>query len=333
MTKCLVTKLKGSVSDSSLLRIGEFRIKVNKIDSPSQLTQVLSMTFNKECSLEIMGNGYFTDSSLSENKGKNLVIPANTRTTFYISNGDYEVSVLDKYSLTFFMDIANFTVPFNSGIFNKEISIDDLKYCTALTQLAFYNSKVTGDIANLKNLTALTSLDLTNSKVTGDIANLKNLTALTYISLYNTNTTGNISIFAGMSNIKSIRLANVYGNVSALYNLNLSNFFVNNDSSLTGDISKLPSRFSFLGLAVKDTSVFSWTSRDTTSTAFANSGTPSLSTSIDDMLINMGNCKNPITSSTSISQKVIQYKGTRTSASDAAVEKLQGYGFTVNIIA
>ena len=35
MGKCLITKLNGSVQNDSLLRIGEFVVKVSKVESPT----------------------------------------------------------------------------------------------------------------------------------------------------------------------------------------------------------------------------------------------------------------------------------------------------------
>ena len=45
MTKCLVTKLNGSVDNNELLRIGEMRIKVEGVTSPTKDTQGFTLSF------------------------------------------------------------------------------------------------------------------------------------------------------------------------------------------------------------------------------------------------------------------------------------------------
>lgn len=70
MNKCLVTKLNGIADNNSLLRIGEMSIKISRVSSPNVKTQSFNFKFAKETKLEIIGDGYFTDASLSQNKEK-----------------------------------------------------------------------------------------------------------------------------------------------------------------------------------------------------------------------------------------------------------------------
>ena len=100
MTKCLITKLNGSVQNDSLLRIGEFGIRVSTVESPTADSQKFSVLNTKDAQLRIIGDGYFTNETLTENKGKVMNIAANTETLVYYSNGDYEIVVSEKYSLT-----------------------------------------------------------------------------------------------------------------------------------------------------------------------------------------------------------------------------------------
>ena len=74
MNRCLVTKLNGSVDNTSLLRIGEMRIGISKIDSPNHWTQGFRITVNKLTVLEIIGDGYFTDVNLTANNGKKITL-------------------------------------------------------------------------------------------------------------------------------------------------------------------------------------------------------------------------------------------------------------------
>ena len=375
MGNCLVTKLKGSISNNELLRIGEMRIRIAKVGNPTDATQGFGIEVNKSVVLEIVGDGYFTDKTLNVNKGKNITLNVGINGV-WVSNEDVEIAILDKYSITkISRNFPNQTSAAYGS--NKYLNLSDLKYSNALTSLDLSGSQVTGDIANLKGLTALTTLNLSGSQVTGDIANLKGLTALTSLNLRSTQVTGDITNLKGLTaltildlrstkitgditNLKGLTalisldlrfvpvtgdiaaimplsklnnaiLNNVTGNISAINGTKLTSIIISNSGGLSGDIAKLKSDFVYLGLDNDNTSEFTWSSRDTNSCIFGNGGKPILLSNLDDMLINMSQCRNGITSTSPIYYKTIQYQGNRTSASDAAVETLQQKGYTISI--
>ena len=371
MGKCLVTKLTGSSNNKELLRLGEMQIKIGDVTNPSKATNGIRLTCIKDVKLEIFGDGYFTDINFSENKGKVMNISAGTQNDVFYSNGNYVIAILDKYSISSISTYATqvglkFAGKLSLDIKNLEycanlesITLIDtqttgdiaaLKNLTKLRYLTCSNTKITGDIAALKNLTNITEITLSNSLVSGDIAALKNLTKLNHVAfLYDTNifgdiaalknltklntinlrltqTTGDISVFSNMTGLQVCQLNGVHGDISALHNSNVTDLVLSNSSGLTGDISKLPSNFVNLDLNESTSlSRFTWSSRDTNSTIFSNSGNPYLTSNLDEMLINMSQCRNTRTSG------IISYNGNRTSASDAAVEKLQQYGYTIRI--
>ena len=190
MEKCLVTKLNGSSDNSELMRVGEMRIKISRVESPTDLTQGLSISVSKPVTLEIIGDGYFTDKNFTENKGKTLALNTNDN-SIWVSNNDLEIAILDKYNLT---QINKSYAPTVHGYGNnKGLIIDDLKYSLGLTNLSLPSTQVSGDIANLKNLTALVSLDLSSTQVSGDIEVLNGMLSLTNISLKNKTFTGDLS--------------------------------------------------------------------------------------------------------------------------------------------
>ena len=45
MGKCLITKLNESVNNDNLLKIGEFSISLNEIESPSESSQKIQVAF------------------------------------------------------------------------------------------------------------------------------------------------------------------------------------------------------------------------------------------------------------------------------------------------
>ena len=354
MNRCLVTKLNGSADNTSLLRIGEIRIGISKIDSPNHWTQGFNIVVNKLTVLEIIGDGYFTDVNLTANNGKKITLNPDVNEKVYVSNGNFEVAILDKYALVSILDYDTYSEG-NSTYSQKNKSISDIgifKYSTALTSFGFgntnisgdianlknltaltilklSNSQVTGDIANLKNLTALTILKLSNSQVTGDIANLKNLTALTNMELINTNISGDIANLKNLTALTNLRLYNkqipLTGEISALSTLSKCRTISLSFSKLTGDLAILPDACCEVGLYYSKGSVFTWSTRPS-SAYIISLGSASLYNNVDKMLQDQAQCQvGPTTN------KTISATGTRTSASDDAVATLQQNGYTVKI--
>ena len=184
--------------------------------------------------------------------------------------------------------------------------IVNLKNLTSLTSLNLNDSQVNGDIVNLKNLTSLTSLNLNDSQVNGDIVNLKNLTALTVLSIFNTNVTGDIVNLKNLTRIgKELMLngLNIYGNIGDLPNQVL---FVSNKTGRGNFTWTTSSRTNIL--AMEDIAC----------------------DNIDKLLQDMSNMNANFAGQQSY-YKIIKLIGTRTSASDAAVQTLQSKGYTVSI--
>jgi hypothetical protein len=174
-------------------------------------------------------------------------------------------------------------------------------------------------------------LSLSNTQVSGDIAAVKNLTNLTSLSLRLSNITGDISNLSSLTKLASAQLNSVSGNILALNSTKLTNLIISNSGGLNGDLALLKKDFTYLGLDNDKTSVFSWTRRATDANIYGIGGNSIMSSNLDDVLNNLANCRNAITSTTASWAKVISFTGTRTSASDAAVERLTGYGYTISI--
>jgi hypothetical protein len=331
MNRCLVTKLNGSVDNTSLLRIGEMRIGISKIDSPNHWTQGFRITVNKLTVLEIIGDGYFTDVNLTANNGKKITLNPNVSEKVYVSNGNFEVAILDKYALVDIYDYDTYSEG-NSTYSQKNKSISDIgffKYSTALTSLGLSNTNLSGDIANLKNLTALTRIELSKTNLSGDIANLKNLTALTILKLNSTNISGDIANLKNLTALTNLELSNAQipltGEISALSTLSKCSTISLSFSKLTGDLAILPDACCEVALYYNKGSVFTWSTRPS-SAYIISLGGASLYSNVDKMLQDQAQCQVGPTAN-----KTISATGTRTSASDNAVATLQQKGYTVII--
>ena len=177
-----------------------------------------------------------------------------------------------------------------------------------MTSIIASNSKLYGDISSLKDLTALTSFRMLNTQVSGDIASLGNLTKLSYFELSSTD--------------------KIVGDISSLKTLSKLENFKLKGNNISGDLATLPAncRFAALNGNVK----FTWGTRPTSSKIVAIENSPTIS-NIDKMLQDQAACQASIKSDDLAYYKAITATGTRTSASDAAVQTLQSKGYTVSI--
>ena len=303
MGKCLITKLNGSVSNDKLLKLGEMRFYFKKEDKYSNvLNHGISLTFAENTTISVVG-GNFVDKTDNSNLGTTLSFEADVNKNIFVSNENCYISV-NKYLLLNIsaVDGEDKTVCY--------FSIDDLKYSSKINNIYSLSSQVTGDIANLKNLTALTKINLYGSQVTGDIANLKDLTALANIDLSGSQVTGDIAAFTNMSELKELRL-----NVPT--------------SLVLGELSSLPTKLLFY--SANRANKFTWNNTRSISYSIVALENVVLGESVDKALNDLASCTNKNTDSNPSWYKVINIIGTRTSASDTAVQALQSKGYTVSI--
>lgn len=279
MAQCLVTRLKGTVDDESLMGLNEFRIRIARIPSVSSATQGITLKFNKDTQIKIVGDGYFTDKSLTKNNGKEMTIQAGEGQYVYLSNGDYELAICDKYAL---VELSLHTDEYgaSSVIKNYLLNIDDLKYSTSLETLYASSQSVYGDISSLQNLMSLKILNLCDSQVRGDISSLNSLTAFTSFDVSLTDVVGDISALSncvslssiilsmtgcygdinalqGCTNIRTARIGveGIYGDISALSNLNSLNILDLSDSNVDGNISVFSNKTSLRTIMLRNTEV------------------------------------------------------------------------------
>ena len=99
-------------------------------------------------------------------------------------------------------------------------------------------------------------------------------------------------------------------------------------SYIYGDLATIPAKCRFASL--NSLAKFTWGTRPSSSKILAIEGAPIIS-NIDKMLQDQAACQVAISSSDITYYKTITATGTRTSASDAAIQTLQSKGYTVSI--
>lgn len=330
MRKCLVTKLSGTVNNDKLLRLGEFAIKVAKVDSPTDATQCISVGMVKEKSkARIIGDGYFTDKTLSENKGKEIELIIG-RNELYVSKGtDVTIIIENKYNINL---LESFADGQTTSVYarNKSFLLNDLKFSTYLKSINFNSSGVKGSISSFDGFTNFETISLTNcNDVNGNLSALRGCKNLKILSLNNDKVTGSLSDISGCTNLTTLDILNcneVTGNLSDIMALTKLKYIYLN-RNIGGDLAKISPACYFVGIIEQ---TYDWTTRDSSANIFAIESTNATVKNVDKMLIDFANCNAAIPNQ-NVRYKIIYIKGTRTSASDTAVATLQQKGYTISI--
>lgn len=329
MGKCLVTKLSGTVNNDKLLRLGEFAIKVAKVDSPTDATQCISVGMvNAKSKARIIGGGYFTDKTLSENKGKEIELIIGKNDLYVSPNTDATIIIENKYNI---LSLESFVAGQISNVYskNKSFSLDDLKYSPYLKNINFNNSGVQGSISSFEGFTNLETVSISSTNVKGNLSTLRSSTNLRYLSLSGTNIEGNLSAISGLTNLTNLFIQNcneITGNLSDIKSLTkLKEIYLN--SNIGGDLATISPACYFIGILNQ---TYDWTARDSSANIFAIECTNATVKNVDKMLIDFAKCNAAIPNQ-NVRYKIIYVKGTRTSASDTAVATLQQKGYTISI--
>lgn len=307
MGKCLITKMKGSVSGADLPVLGKIRIKL--------LDKTNDYHSNNQGYIQVK------NSNIEWAGDENVVELGNGVRTIYFKQ--------PKSGIVYCSDKNNVSEINTTWMYAADVKFEDLnKCCRNLTSLSLSNSEQTGDLSEIADL-RLTGLSLSHSKVTGDITSLPNRYLLTTLNISNNKTisvnTQDFSICTGLTNLNLIdsMATGDIANLSVLTNLELlevkSTSVSGNLSSLAG-LSKL---YYFTNWNLQNT----WSSQDlrpSSSKIISGEFRFATATDTDNFLINMAKCQ------ASDRKQIYFQQSHRTSASDAAVSTLQEKGYTLS---
>lgn len=137
---CLVTKLKGTVSDDSLLKIDEWAISFKQVNSSGVGTVFVTglQTQGSAVTARIIGDAYFSNESGTENKGKTNQGNTDYAFNFYIvANGEFTLILGNKYSIKSFGRSAGYGTPrvyypFCSHLTDKAWGFEGVKYAAQI---------------------------------------------------------------------------------------------------------------------------------------------------------------------------------------------------------
>lgn len=160
MKNCLITTLKGVVDNNTLPVFGELKLTANQISGTIIANQVrLRIRSIKATELHVDGDGYFANSyaDLSDvsKRKTSIEIPANTNVDCYFKNDNYNIYIMDKYSIA---AIVTFTISNYADETLFGISLDSLEFSTEIDYLSLIGSHNSGDIAKLGRMTKVNTL-------------------------------------------------------------------------------------------------------------------------------------------------------------------------------
>lgn len=299
MNKCLVTKLNGVVNNGSIPKLGELIIEANDANGET---------------LEFYGTTY-----------ENIAV----RTSGNVTLSDGSTNAIKKVSGTgkIFLSSMNDTYP--SGIItwkSKKLAFPNLS-SSFLKRCSMYNLDAGGYKCPLKS--TFNSISLENAHLEGTFGAISIINCSSCV--LNNDEPINLNTL-NVSNLTTFSWTRgkITGDISCLDSVHAPNLVKQknldlwgNTSTLTGDVSKM---LKDGGCVLMSGEKVTWSNRPSDYKILSIGGC-NLGTDVDQMLIDQAK----LDAGDTYYNKTINVKGTRTSASDAAVTTLQGKGFTISI--
>lgn len=224
MNNCLVTKLKGVVSNDSLLKLGEV-----KISFTDKGTGSFSVYYDEEADLEITGASFKNEENTV--LGNTMKANAGVQTKVFPTSRPCTISLFNKYAITKISSSGN----------GFDVDLVQFLQCKRMTSVFLNETQVHGNINGLSLMSNLTGIGLNTTNVSGDLSSLLHKTQLTYLNLGNTKVSGDISAIAGNKGLTSLIVSNtkINGDISVLSDLTELTLFSAYSNNLSGNINTL----------------------------------------------------------------------------------------------
>ncbi|MGJ1416157.1 hypothetical protein [Sphingobacterium multivorum] len=336
----LITKLPGTIDLPGLNKLGESSFTIEPTNTDVVVVEMSSLSSLIKINVTITaGNGYFTDSAGTANLGKKTEISTVSGSLkVYIKPTEVNnitVSFTKAGIVTFVTSVKNLA---GTSLQVLKVDTSSLAYFENLTFLNL-SSMLVGNIGAIGKLQSLARIVIINAKggkanVFGsffDFISKRVKTQITHLHLQGINVDVNLNDLSGIVVNVGFNILNVKsltGSVESISTVQSTSVILNQSGTVTGDISKLNDKVkSFTGASGHSYTWSAVSSSRTEMLLIINN--PNMS-NIDKYLNDIAPLAVPAIASNLLS---IQIKGTRTSASDAAVSTLQGKGITVTISA
>lgn len=179
---CLVTKLKGTVNDNSLLPLGGMLIHVEQQEEQTAEALQLNLSSSVAQTISVVGGmaNLTLDSNMASGWVSSIELKAGDvypRNVIYCKNGTYDILVPNKYAL---IRIGDYDAAMDSKAIS--VDIDDLKYSNDLHLLHLNSNLNKGDLSSLQGK-SFGLIEISSQNITGDINEfLENVTIIDNIS-------------------------------------------------------------------------------------------------------------------------------------------------------
>lgn len=175
MGNCLLTTLNASVNNDALPYFDTFKFTLKAKSNATSFSNNIKTFNNDVIKLSMKGDGYFTNSSGTENLGKSITYTMPTteclKDVYYKSTEPVDIYINHKYSLT----RLNITPSILASI-----DISQFKDCVNLTYIAAMDCGASGNLSDIANL-QLTYLAVNGGSISGTVSDFypfKDITAL-----------------------------------------------------------------------------------------------------------------------------------------------------------
>lgn len=267
MNNCLVTKLPGKVTDTSLLKVGDMKFHIVLNEGEQSLFTIQAVLGGKVTATIaniVKGNPKFSDGSLTIVNNSEFPNPI-YQTSVAIEYQEFDIVISNKYDLKY-LDSPTHTM----GAFDMK----SLDYCNCLETICI-NGEMVGDSSVLRGMTALQALFVRGAGFRLDLNDLKEcplktlevdsqagsdmkfsieplqnmshkkLTDIRLVGSYEKplrGITGDLSALQGFTELKklSISYTSIGGNLSALSGFTELEGVYASECNFEGDLTDLP---------------------------------------------------------------------------------------------
>lgn len=220
---CLIIKTPESVSDSTLLKLDEFRVQIR---ASSATTFKFKSTNHRVTNFRIIGDGYF----VSNNQKELSLDDCFSEQTISISSGTYELVIGNKYNADRLTLPAKSSLDFDSFAYVTlsqlqmrqmvgEVKLKDINTSRIIDLDLQYptGNLLKGDLSDIDNIAAIVNLNLSSAgQVTGDLADFTGNTTIRSIILARTSVSGSLADFPVASSITNLNFEGAAGITGSL---------------------------------------------------------------------------------------------------------------------
>jgi hypothetical protein len=249
MANCFFKKLKGSVQNDSLVKLGELVIDVVPNISYNEYSSFIYLCVEDNTTVTLSDGAYCGTSfeTIESEHLTSISFTAGQGRQLFFANVAGKIHIPSKYKISQYEDYNG------NSIFR--INLDNLKYCDELAALQTVSYNTEGSIDSIldKNIPSFVSL---SNKVSG--SSLAFNQSLTRLTLSSPNIHANTLDISGLSNLTILQLndcTNIVGDVSNLAQVGLTRCEIDN-TGITGSVEAFITAMVQKGITSKATENF-----------------------------------------------------------------------------